>query len=55
MADLPVRFKERMKELLGEGYEAFEASYDKERVQGLVNILIMRLVCTIYRSPAPWR
>ena len=35
MADLPVRFKERMKELLGEGYEAFEASYDKERVQGL--------------------
>ena len=35
MVDLPVRFKERMKELLGEGYEAFEASYDKERVQGL--------------------
>ena len=35
MADLPVRFKERMKELLGEGYEAFEASYDRERVQGL--------------------
>ena len=35
MVDLPVRFIERMKELLGEGYEAFEASYDKERVQGL--------------------
>ena len=25
MVDLPVRFIERMKELLGEGYEAFEA------------------------------
>lgn len=35
MAELPVRFKERMKELLGAEYEAFEASYDKERVQGL--------------------
>lgn len=35
MADLPVRFQERMKELLGEEYQAFEASYDKEKVQGL--------------------
>lgn len=35
MAELPVRFRERMKELLGDEYEAFEASYDKERVQGL--------------------
>lgn len=35
MAELPVRFKERMRELLAEEYEAFEASYDKERVQGL--------------------
>lgn len=35
MAELPERFKARMKELLGEEYEAFEASYDKERVQGL--------------------
>lgn len=35
MADLPVRFEERMKALLGEEYPAFAASYDKERVQGL--------------------
>ena len=35
MTELPVRFKERMKELLGDEYEAFEASYDSERVQGL--------------------
>lgn len=35
MTELPVRFRERMKTLLGEEYEAFEASYDKERVQGL--------------------
>ena len=35
MADLPVRFEERMKVLLGEEYPAFAASYDKERVQGL--------------------
>ena len=35
MTELPVRFKERMKELLGDEYEALEASYDSERVQGL--------------------
>lgn len=35
MTELPIRFKERMKELLGEEFKAFEASYDEERVQGL--------------------
>ena len=35
MTDLPVRFEERMRALLGEEYPAFAASYDKERVQGL--------------------
>ena len=35
MADLPVRFEERMRVLLGDEYPAFAASYDKERVQGL--------------------
>ena len=35
MADLPIRFEERMRELLGDEYPAFAASYDKERVQGL--------------------
>ncbi len=35
MAELPLRFQERMKELMGDEYRAFEASYDKERVQGL--------------------
>lgn len=32
---LPQRFKERMRELLGEEYSAFEASYEQEKVQGL--------------------
>lgn len=32
---LPEGFKERMKELLGEEYQAFEDSYEKDRVQGL--------------------
>lgn len=35
MADLPVRFIERMKELLGDEYQDFADSYDRERVQGL--------------------
>ncbi len=35
MTKLPQRFEERMKQLLGEEYEAFRASYEKERVQGL--------------------
>ena len=35
MTKLPQRFEERMKQLLGEEYEAFEASYEKDRVQGL--------------------
>ena len=28
MTELPQRFKERMRELLGNEYEAFEASYE---------------------------
>ncbi len=28
---LPQRFKERMRELLGEEYSAFEASYEQKR------------------------
>ena len=35
MIVLPQRFKERMRELLGEEYSAFEASYEQEKVQGL--------------------
>lgn len=35
MTGLPELFAERMKELLGEEYEAFEASYGNERSQGL--------------------
>ncbi len=35
MIMLPQRFKERMRELLGEEYSAFEASYEQEKVQGL--------------------
>lgn len=35
MTMLPQRFKERMRELLGEEYRAFEASYEQEKVQGL--------------------
>ena len=35
MITLPEAFKKRMRELLKDEYEAFEASYEKERVQGL--------------------
>lgn len=35
MGQLPEQFEQRMKKLLGDEYEAFAASYDKERVQGL--------------------
>lgn len=35
MITLPEAFRERMKVLLGDEYEAFEASYENERVQGL--------------------
>ena len=35
MITLPEAFKVRMRELLGEEYDRFEASYEKERVQGL--------------------
>ncbi len=34
-AELPEAFSERMKRLLGEEYEAFAQSYEKERTQGL--------------------
>ena len=32
---LPIEFVERMKQMLGEEYAAFEASYDKEKYQAL--------------------
>lgn len=35
MIILPEAFKVRMRELLGDEYDRFEASYEKERVQGL--------------------
>lgn len=35
MINLPAAFTERMKQMLGEEYEAFIASYEKERSQGL--------------------
>ena len=35
MMQLPAAFCQRMRRLLGDEYEAFEASYEKERVQGL--------------------
>ena len=35
MITLPEAFKVRMRELLGEEYDRFEASYEKERVQGM--------------------
>ncbi len=35
MVQLPAAFCQRMRQLLGDQYEAFEASYEKERVQGL--------------------
>ncbi len=38
--NLPSAFKERMKEMLGAEYQAFEDSYDRERTQGLrLNLL----------------
>lgn len=40
MIELPVAFKERMKDMLGEEYSFFLASYEKERTQGLrLNLL----------------
>ena len=35
MVQLPEAFCERMRQLLGDQYEAFAASYERERVQGL--------------------
>ena len=43
MTDLPVRFEERMRALLGEEYPAFAASYDKERVQGGLTVSSSRM------------
>lgn len=41
--ELPVKFLERMKHMLGEEYEEFLASYEKERVYGLrINTLKMQ-------------
>ena len=40
MTGLPEEFKEKMKNLLGEEYSTFVASYDRESVQGLrMNLL----------------
>lgn len=40
--ELPVQFMERMKQMLGEEYEEFLASYDKERAYGMrINTLKM--------------
>ena len=40
MTILPIDFENKMKSLLGDEYESFLASYDRERVQGLrVNLL----------------
>ena len=36
MTGLPEKFKEKMENLLGEDYEAFIESYEKERVQELI-------------------
>lgn len=61
MTGLPEEFKQKMKNLLGEEYEAFIKSYDKERVQGLrMNLLKIdekkgdRLLSVFHTSPVPW-
>lgn len=35
MSELPERFQERMRELLGDEYEEFQAGYHRERAQGM--------------------
>ena len=41
--ELPVKFLERMENMLGEEYAEFLASYEKERVYGLrINTLKMQ-------------
>lgn len=61
MTGLPEAFVERMKGLLGEEYEAFEASYENDRSQGLrANYLkggeeqFERLVSLFALKPVPW-
>lgn len=61
MIGLPEKFKEKMENLLGEDYEAFIESYEKERVQGLrINLLKItqeegqRLFSHFGLSPVPW-
>lgn len=57
---LPEAFQHRMKELLGEEYEAFEASYDKTSACGLrVNTLKVtpeqfQACCPFPIEPIPW-
>lgn len=60
MIELPVAFQERMKEMLGEEYELFLASYEKERTQGLrLNLLktdpeSFLSICSFHLKPIPW-
>lgn len=60
MIQLPDEFREKMKELLGEGYDSFIESYDKERVQGLrVNPLKIsrdkfQKICPFELKKIPW-
>lgn len=58
--ELPVQFLERMKQMLGEEYEEFLASYDKERAYGLrINTLKIeteeaRKMLPFSLEPVPW-
>ena len=61
MTGLPEEFKQKMKNLLGEEYEDFIKSYEKERVQGFrMNLLKIdeeegdRLFSVFHTSPVPW-
>ena len=57
---LPIEFVERMKQMLGEEYAAFEASYDKEKYQALrINTLKADKATFLEKasfslSPVPW-
>lgn len=58
--ELPVEFLQRMKEMLGEEYEDFLASYDQERVYGLrLNTLkgeaeALKRILPFTLEPIPW-
>lgn len=60
MADLPQSFLDSMKEILGEGYEAFLAGFDGQRQYGLrVNTLKMNLeeferIAPFHLKKVPW-